>query len=44
MGEVYRAQDSRLKRVVAVKIVPDAMAGELSVSPDSRGRRSFWRL
>src|SRR5262249_13210750 len=28
MGEVYRAQGSKLKRVAAIKVLPDALAAE----------------
>ena len=34
MGEVYRAKDTRLDRIVAVKILP----GHLSYNPDAKQR------
>ena len=37
MGEVYRAKDTRLDREVAIKILPDALAGD----PEKLARRRW---
>src|SRR5205814_7456300 len=34
MGEVYRARDTRLDRIVAIKVLPEALAAD----PQFRGR------
>ena len=42
MGEVYRATDSRLKRQVAVKILPSGVAADQTGSPGSSARLKSW--
>jgi serine/threonine protein kinase len=42
MGEVYRAIDTKLKRAVAIKVLPDTFVTDPSASPalSARLRRS----
>lgn len=43
MGEVYRANDTKLDREVAIKVLPSALAQDPERSLDSSERRKFWR-
>ena len=43
MGEVYRARDTRLKRDVAIKLLPETFARDAAVWPVSNARPKSWR-
>jgi hypothetical protein len=44
MGEVYRAKDTRLGREVAVKIIPEALAGPLALERFEREARAVAQI
>lgn len=41
MGEVYRARDSRLKREVAIKVLPEGFRAMRSACPSSSAKLKF---
>ena len=41
MGEVYRALDTNLKRAVAIKVLPDALASDSERLAASTGKPRF---
>ena len=43
MGEVYRARDTRLKREVAIKILPDSFASDPERLARFQREAKFWR-
>jgi eukaryotic-like serine/threonine-protein kinase len=42
MGEVYRARDSKLKRDVAIKILPEEFSRDPERVSGFRGKRRRW--
>jgi serine/threonine protein kinase len=42
IGEVYRATDTRLKRQVAIRVLPSSLAADPDRRPASSAKRKSW--